>query len=223
MPAITTTVNSIEQQPGWIQPGNVGDTGGGSSAAPTGTFLLTTGSVFSAKGAAPYNNGYFYKVIAGNFAASTLYTYGLDFMFPTAADLAASQGIEFEIQLNIGSKIYNMAWQADFLGSKLWRTFDYNLSDWEPTSIAIVPPVPGVFTSVQGKFLCDGAGNTTHLTFTVDGVEYPVNVTRPATAKVESNYLHAAFQLDSNGLTPPTPYSCHVQNITLTATPTSAE
>jgi len=217
---MTTTLTSLETQPGWLQAGNSGDSGGGSSK-PNGTFTIVPGdTVFSAKGNYPYNNGYWYLPITGNFDADTLFSYSLQFMLPTAADLSACQAVEFELQQNVGGNIYNMAWQADIKGSGLWRTFNYTTSAWEATTIP-VKLIAGEWTAITATFLRSASGTLTHVDFTLNGVTTPINVTRAATPMVQSDYLHAAFQLDSNGMTPPTPYICHVKGMTVTATPTA--
>ena len=229
MPNTATTLVGFEHQSDWIQPSNTGDTGGG-SAKPNGTFLMTPATfatpaiaavpaapaTFSAQGNYAYNNGYWYRVIPGAWDAMTYFCYQLQFMLPTAADLAASQAVEFELQQNVGSHIYNMAWQADIAGTKLWRTFDYNVSQWIPTNIP-VSIAPGEWNVVEAIFLRGQAGTLTHVSLSLNGVVYPVNVTRPATAKVQSDYLHCAFQLDSGST--PTPYTCKVQGVNVSMMP----
>ena len=60
-------------QEGWLQPANAGDDGG-PSPRPSGTFTMQTGNpaLFSARGAYPYNNGYWYKRLGPNDAARAL-------------------------------------------------------------------------------------------------------------------------------------------------------
>lgn len=232
MPNTATTLVGLELQTDWIQPGNVGDTGGGSTIL-NGTFLMTPATleipaaaavpaapaIFSAQGNYPYNNGYWYCVIPGAWDAMTYFRYQLQFMLPTAADLAASEAVEFELQQNVGSHIYNMAWQADIAGTKVWRTFDYNLSEWVPTSIP-VSIVPGQWNVIEAVYLRGADGSLTHISLSINGVIYPVNITKTATPKVESDYVHCAFQLDSGS--PAVPYTCHVQGVNVAMMPTGS-
>lgn len=225
-----TTLVGLEQQTDWIQPSNTGDTGGGSTK-PNGTFIMTpatleipavaaipaSSATFSAQGNYPYNNGYWYRVIPGAWDAMTYFCYQLQFMLPTDADLAASQAVEFELQQNIGSHIYNMAWQADIAGTKLWRTFDYNVSQWIATAIP-VSITPGEWNVIEAVYLRGTDSTLTHVSLTINGVHYPVNITKAATPKVESDYVHCAFQLDSGS--PAVPYTCKVQGVSVVMMPT---
>lgn len=197
-------IDNLEQLSDWVQPDNAGDSGGPSSK-PSGKFTMTPAMpcIFNAAGAYPYNNGYFYRNIAGSWDSTTYFVYRLRFMLPTIADLAACQAIEFELQQNVGSRIYNMAWQADIKGSGYWRTFNYSKSIWEPTAISVFIAA-GEWTVVEATFLRGGDATLTHLTLSLNGKLTPINITREATAKVESDYFHAAFQLDSGS--PAIPY-----------------
>ncbi len=232
MPNTATTLVGFEQQTDWIQPSNTGDTGGGSTK-PNGTFVMTSATLeipavaavpsspatFSAQGNYPYNNGYWYRVIPGAWDAMTYFCYQLQFMLPTAADLAASQAIEFELQQNVGGHIYNMAWQADIAGTKVWRTFDYNTSQWIATNIP-VSITPGEWNAIEAVFLRGEAGTMTHVSLSLNGITHPVNITKTATPRVESDYVHCAFQLDSGSTA--APYTCKVQGVNIVMMPSGS-
>lgn len=212
---IETLINEMESATDWIQPGNVGDTGGGSSK-PNGAFAFRPACVaqFSAQGAYPYNNGFFYRKL-GAFNHATEFEYAFEVMFPTAADLAASQAIEFELQQNVESRIYNMAWQANFAASKMWRTFDYGGSAWVASSVGIDDTtfIAGVWTRILAKFRRGADLTMTHVSLAVNDRVTPVNFMCASTPRVESDYVHCAFQMDSNGDATPTPYNVAIRNM----------
>lgn len=207
-------LTALEFATDWIQPANAGDTGG-SSDKPSGTFVMVPGATFSAAGAYPYNNGYWYKKWLGVQASSLVQT--LSVTFPTAADVAACQAIEFELQQSDGERVYNMAWQCPVRRTGFWRTFDYTTHKWEETTIPATTFVPGQRVDLIAKYLLTPDA-TTHVSLTIDGVEYPVNISRVPTAKASSQYLSIGFQLDSDSKTPPTPYKVFVRNINIHAT-----
>lgn len=232
-PAAPTVISNMQALTDWLQPGNVGDTGGGDPAKPAGQFIMHPGkpaslpgtpagpASFMADGAAVYNNGYWYRVVPGDWATATYFEYSLTTVFPTAQDLAACQAFEFELQQSLAGRIYNMAWQFDLRGSKLARTFDYNKTAWVGTGVPVTALnlAPGASNAVRARFLRQ-AGLLTHLSITLNGVEYPVNVTRPGTARAsEPEYLHAAFQLDS--ASPAMPYLVQVSGMGLRVLATS--
>lgn len=232
MPNSAITLAGFEHQGDRVQAGNTGDTGGGSSKV-NGTFVMKPATfdipataavpaapaMFTAEGKYPYNNGYWYRAIPGEWNAMTYFCYQLQFMLPTAADLEACQAVEFELQQNVGGQIYNMAWQADIKGSGAWRTFDYNTSKWVMTSIP-VGITAGEWTAIEAVYLRGSDCTLTHVSLSLNGVEYPVNIRKAATPKVESDYVHCAFQLDSGST--PVPYVCHVQGVNVVMMPTGS-
>jgi hypothetical protein len=221
----------IQARSGWIQPSNAGDSGG-SSAKPSGTFLFTPGkvAVFSAQGAYPYNNGYwYYKLGAQNDATRFLYRFLVQ--YPTAADLVASQALEFELQQTIAGKVYNMAWQApfkrspDLTGKRYWRTFDYTASRtkapgeyWHDTQVVLDSTIFGdsKLVAVDAEYRRNPDDTITHVALSLNGQRFPVGVTRPGyqeAAKGTYSGFNVAFQLDSNSKTPPTPYKVNVEGM----------
>jgi hypothetical protein len=198
----------------WTQPSNAGDTGGSDPTKPSGTFLMTPGDIaeFSAKGGYPYNNGYWYIKYQGFSGKRFVQT--LDVMYPTSADIAASQAIEFELQMSLDGFVYNMAWQSPVRTHAFWRTFDYTNRKWVATGLPSHVFVPGVWYSFAAEYLADTDVHTiTHVSLSVDGNVLPVNVTRPATAVSQSKYLSTGFQLDSDSKNPPTPYRVYARNM----------
>lgn len=203
--------SALQKLTTWIQPGNVGNTGGISNI-PHGAFMMTPGSpaTFSANGAVPYDNGYFYADLPGEWSGVSLFSYRFKMRFPKMSDYEACQAFEFELQQNAGSRIYNMAYQFDFKGSKLVRTFDYTTSVWFPTSIST--DCIGQENTIEALFVRDTVEQTTtHVGIRINGTFYPVGFRRPSTPKVESDYVHCAIQLDSTN--PPVPYVVEVDDV----------
>jgi hypothetical protein len=213
----TQTISQIQTLTNWVQPGNVGDSGGGSGRT-NGTFILTPGNpaTFSANGAYPYNNGYWYTTL-GKFDWANKWTFHLEIQFPTLYDFTSSQAIEFELQQDVGGYIFNMAWQANFVGaSKTWKTFDYTNKVFESTGI----PVNFSLFNTQQYCRMEAvytrtANTTTHVSLKINDILYQINKTRPAFARVLSPHTNAAFQLDSNHV--PLPYIVHARNFNVIA------
>ena len=220
--AQSTTVSQLQTLSTWVQPGSTGNMGGGSPTTPNGVFQMTPGNpaTFSMAASIPYAGAYWYYNIPGAWNSATYFEDQMRITFPSLADFNASQAIEFELQQNVGSTIYNMAFQFDFAGSHLVRTFDYNKSVWVPTNIPTSTFNPTGTNVIAVLFLRDAPSTTvTSLGMSINGVWYPVNATRKGTPRVESDYFHCAFQLDSNYAR--TPYSVNVDNMGVTMMSTS--
>lgn len=208
----TTTINNIERLAGWLQPGNVGNTGGG-SPVPHGTYELSLGSTVTPamaviQPAYPYDNYYFYRTL-GQFNAATQFQLAMEFMLPTAADLAASQAIEMELQQANGAFIFNMALQFTLAGPRTLKIFNYATKVWEDTGIAFTL-LPGNWMAVAAQF-ARTATAMTHVGVYLNGTHYPIGKTHAGTSS-GSSYLNAAFQMDSTGGTPPPSYKLQIQN-----------
>lgn len=192
----------LGQRTDWKQPGNVGNTGGASSAKH-GTFPFTPAkpASFAANPASPYDTGYSYVDLTPDLKGliPTYFVYKLKFMFPTEADLAACQAPEFEIQQNFKNQVFNMAWSVI---NGLWCSFDYTNSAWIETEIP-ANLTAGKWIKVRSDFVRGGDNSLTHLTLRLNGKTNVVNIKRTASPKVEPAYVHAAFQLDSNAFGTP--------------------
>lgn len=216
-----TTITSMEKMMDWRQPGTVGNIGGGSTTGPVqGGITPGSPAVAFLKPTSAYQNQYNVRSTgaAGYANAMTMFLYRLRFMFPTAADIGAHQAFEFELQQNVGSHIYNMAWQRR--PKDCWYSFNYTASAWESSGISVGQLNPGQWIDVAASFLRGGDATLTHLALRVDGVTNLVNVTREATAKVEGDYLNAAFQLDGNAIA--APYEMMLLDMGITMLPTAA-
>jgi hypothetical protein len=166
----------------------------------------------------PFNNGFWWYVMqpAGGYNSTVDFQLSFDMQFPTQADKNASQAVEFELQKNVLDNQYSMAWQFCFACGNKMRVFNKTAHFWEDTGLTFDPAIfaGGKWVSVQTVYhLTTGTpGITRHVSISLNGVNHVVNIDHASTPAVESDYLHPAFQLDSNGLSPPTPYVVKVRN-----------
>lgn len=197
----------------WLQPSNVGNDGG-ASAKPHGTY--TWGKVpapngwtsIETNGASPYDNFYFYLDLGAQNLFSK-FTYSLELALPGPSALKAVQAFEFELQQNVGSRIYNMAWQADFGNTKKWRYFDYDSSSWNDSGIELGTSPATI--AIVAEFQRNPDYTLTHKTLSINGQVHQVGITQPSTPRVESDYLHCAVQTDTNATM--TPYTIGIRNV----------
>jgi hypothetical protein len=215
----TILANNLNTQSNWQQCGNCGDSGG-PNPQPNGTFIMTAGdpATFSAAGNYPFNNGFWWYVMqpAGGYNSTVDFQLSFDMQFPTQADKNASQAVEFELQKNVLDQQYSMAWQFCYACGNKMRVFNKTGHFWEDTGLTFDPAIfaGGKWVSVQTVYhLTTGTpGITRHVSISLNGVNHVVNIDHASTPAVESDYLHPAFQLDSNGQSPPTPYVVKVRN-----------
>jgi hypothetical protein len=121
----------------------------------------------------------------------------------------------------VGGYIFNMAWQADFKGTrKTWSTFTYTgvpgTGHWDSTGI----PVDFSLFNTQQYCIMEAvyirtATTITHVSLRLNGRLYSINKTRTGVAKLLTPHCNAAFQLDCNSSA--TPYSVKAKNFNVTA------
>lgn len=196
-----------ESLSGWFQPGNQGNSGGGSSK-PHGTSLWTPGqpTTVAVKPAGPYDNFYFLKDLP------MIEDFQEDIRSFTSrrqhsvVNLSGVQAIEFEHQLQYNGAIYNMAWQFD-VADNMIRYFNYTAdptkSSWiqapDTAGVKVAPLLANLVTIAEFEVNLSEE-TVTHVGITINGVSYEVNVTQPATVKPGiGNKLTIAEQLDSTG------------------------
>lgn len=212
-----TTWTGTTESTGWKQPSNVGDSGGPDPSKTPGVFAMTPGetATFSAHPAYPYNNGYWYmKWRAAQTVSSFLYDFWVQ--FPAAADLAACQALEFELQQSAGNYVYNMAWQVHPSAATPWRYFDKVKRQWIASA---TPNDPTVWQNAQwvrlaATYTRNSDQTVTHVALCVNGQWLPVGVTQPAQPVTGPDYLAVAFQLDT--VKAMTPYKVAVQRMRVT-------
>lgn len=155
----------------------------------------------------PWDNAYNYQKLTQP-TPCTYFALALQFMLPTAADIAATTAVEWEIELCEAGIAYNMAWQylvAKGDGGPQWRLFNQSVTPKRWDSVAGLPlpnPQPGALVSAIALFSVNRQSRTTtHESIEIDGQAYSVGQTHSAIQKWSSqtNYLHYALQPDSDG------------------------
>lgn len=166
------------------------------------------------------DNFYCLKRLAqdNRFSAYQRFRYSM-LWYITATDLANCQAFEFELQQSVSGQVFNMAWQADFAGLKLWRVFNYNTKAWEPTVIPVPPAslTGGYTTAFVAEFIRIG-NQLTHLSLQVDSVKTPLYLSHPSTPLPVPvpDYLNIAFQPDGNSKAAPYGFTIYEMSLKLT-------
>lgn len=217
---LPTLFDDVQARADWKNAGNTGDSGGGSSKA-SGLFTVTPGAVarFTAAGNYPYNNGYFFTNVAGA-NANTRYVQQTQFRFETAADLAASMGVETNFEHSTGTARFNGGLQALFgsdkdpdsgkIVTRVWRWYDIGRNCWRtlgevPFDVAAFAPGKTVDVVQEFERQADGMVFTA---VSINGTRYVINRKSAAKASAWSPFLQFGFQLDSKST--PTPYAVTV-------------
>lgn len=174
----------------WLQPGNVGNTGGG-SALPHGTSIWATAlgsaTVITVKPVAidskQSDDFYYYMLLP--FPASTPRRFiwkASNYSCRTAADWANCQALEFQNEIIIAGHVHNMGWQFN-PHEKAMKYFNFVAQQWQAFG-GIPLPDMGQPCSVLAEFSIDrDAHTTTHEAITLNGTRYLVNVTQPCGGK----------------------------------------
>jgi hypothetical protein len=210
-------VSNLNQTPAtsWKNCGNCGDTGG-PNGGTHGTFTIIPGdpATFSIVPSQGFDNFFWWQVLGapGDFNASVDFVLSFEMQFRTQADKNASQAIEFELQKNVLDHQYSMAWQACFACGNKWRVFNKTTHAWEDSGVAINPTdfAGGKWVTIVTTYHLTTGTNTRHVAISVNGVNHVVNINHAPTPAVESDYLHPAFQMDSNSSA--TPYTVLLRN-----------
>lgn len=205
-PALETTT--------WLlAPGASANTGStGSLATATQAQPSSSSAWFNIAPLGAYADAYWYKTLGAN-PSKTNYTYQLSFMFNTAADAAASQCVELDIQQCIGGIVYNTGVQFNFQASQL-RVWNRSAGAWVATGTSCPRWVAGQWMHIFVENHRD-ASNVYSDAITINGVRTPINLSFPAPNLGLSDMLNCAVQLDSNSTA--TAYKLYVDNIIFTA------
>lgn len=127
--------------------------------------------------------------------AKTHFKLEASFLFPTAADIAACQCLEFEIrQVTDDKKMVILAGQLQYSGGA-YRYFDWVKRAWLPTGVTITRPAPLTWVSVGLEGHRD-AVNVYYDAITFNGVRTPFTQSYALLATDWSPLLWAALQLD---------------------------
>jgi hypothetical protein len=210
-PTLVFNTGLVNESTRILQPGTVGNTGGGDPSLTVGTYTPGSPATFSVQGFDPFDNAYWYQKWQGHqdifFVHRTLKV-----KLPTPADRAACRCIEWEDQKSMSHKIFNMAWQADFAGNK-WRTFDKASHSWQDSGITFDASIFDGGAWVELEAIYELTDTTVkHVSLKINGTLHTVNITRAAVSSTDGDYFSTAFQLDEDGNNPPTGYDCLVDN-----------
>jgi hypothetical protein len=216
-----TVLDNLEDSPNWLTCGACGNTGATGAVA---TYSFTPGiaspsedgssTQFSIAATSAFSNAYFYEQHTPVTTQINAITYEFDLYIPSGME-NAPQAIEFECQQTLNGWVYNFAWQAEYVGTKTWRIFDYGLKRWDTSGIPFTGFAPNAWHHIVAEYHNDVANHVVwHDALTVDGVRHPVNISHNAYFKGSSNQFSNAFQLDSNSV--PTPYQVFVDRMKVT-------
>jgi hypothetical protein len=218
-PSVLYTGDELQTLNTWIQPGDVGNSGGGDpNAAPAGFMVPGDIAQFHSTPKYAFNNAFWY-LKAGAHNDATDFVMKFDVQIP-AAYRSLCRAIEWQIQQNADDWVYNMAWQIDFASGQ-YRSFTYTgvtgTGHWDNEASAIFNPAlydATAWVSIESAFRVDHAAKTVkHLYLKINGTTYTVNHTRSAIAKVQADYVEPAFQLDAQGAGVFAPYYVNVRHM----------
>ena len=187
----------------WIQPGNVGNTGGGSSSAH-GTFSWTPGSNGTLITVVPKNispksdNFFFYSVLPyPTIVPSRLRFAAGNYSVITAKDWQNSQQIEFQIEEFRDGFQYTCGWAVNpSLGLRYWAGAD----KWQNLNKSITPVGQ---TSFMAEYSLDHDAHTFTIEWiVVNGELIPVGKTIAAFPSADRHEFSIAVQLDGKASAP---------------------
>lgn len=142
-----------------------------------------------------FANAYWYKKLGAD-EGKTTFTYEASFLFPTTADVAASQAVEFDFQQVISGIVYNLGWQFDYADGK-FRVWNRGVKAWVPVMIALERPSTLTWTRLALAGHRD-ANSIYYATVTINGTTFSINQSFPAPNLGLTDMLNCAFQLDGN-------------------------
>ncbi len=208
----------------WIVCNQCAGGGGGNPVQPANSTFVPSGSndesvKFTTVGETGYSGGYGGAYWYVNWAqsdpsqlpTSTVNYVKYDFYIniPAGTNGSDVQAVEFESQQEYNGKLWNMAWQADYKGTKEWRIFDYNadyctghkkcwLDSGIPLSVKNIND--GNWHHLTTEYHVDPSGGKVyHDALWIDGTRYAPHqnyVLNPATTG--STQMTNAFQLDND-------------------------
>jgi hypothetical protein len=199
------TMNAIDALNQWLQPGDVGDSGGGDPHALPAGYMVpapTPGdwAEWHSTPKAAFNNVFWY-LKAGAHNDATDFEMSFDVKIPTSTDQARCRAIEWQIQQNVNDKIFNWAFQLR-MGDDTVRTFTFTgvtgTGHWDDTGItwSHTDFDSAAIVNIVCVFHRD-ATTATIVSIKINGVLHTLNISQTAIAKVQADYVEPAFQLDS--------------------------
>lgn len=202
--ASTVVFDDLELTPWLLAPGTSANSGQtGSTAVATQGLQGVTSAWFNLAPNGPYANGYWYRKLGAD-AKKSKYLYEIPFLFGSAADAAASNCIELDIQQVIAGRVFNTGLQFDFTENALrvWdrssaTPADTGKGDWVTTGFPCPRWTPGQWVKVALATHRDD----THVYYDsidVNGLHVQPTMVFAAPLLGLSDMLNCAVQLDGN-------------------------
>lgn len=197
-----TVWDHLEFDPWLLAPGTAANTGstGSTMVATQGTPGVNCAwSKLQPNG--PYADAYWYRKLGPN-PKKTKFTYELSLMLPTAADAAASQCIELDIQQVITGMGYNPGFQWDFAENQ-WRIWNRYAKEkglpnpWASTGVSSPRWTPGTWM----RSVFEVHRDDSHIYYdamTVNGVRTALGQSFPSVPLALPDMLNVGLQMDGN-------------------------
>lgn len=197
--ATPVVFDDLELTPWLIAGGTAANTGAaGNSADSTQTQSGAQCATFGIIPAGAYADKYWYKKF-GPQPTLTRFEQKVSFLFPTAADAAASQCVETDLQQCIGGVVYNFGTQHDFAENS-FRLWNRSAVAWIP----VVIPMPRKLAGTWAQLTLQCHRDATRVYYDavlINGVPLVfAPVSFPAPTLGLSDMLNYGFQLDSNAM-----------------------
>lgn len=207
---------NLENTPsGQMIDGGGADTGGKNNFAH-GTHVWTPGTPGTSgatlrfkptrRQVGPWDNLYLYTTLDRTPFPGQYYSNDFTITYPTQDMIDAGTAIECELEKCESGLAYDMGLQykpSRVDGPPAIRWFDESAQVWKSIASAPIPsPRPGIPIRIIGLFSMDRiTKTTTHELMFVNGTAYPISTTHRARPKwaPQTNYFHAAVQIDSDG------------------------
>ena len=186
----------LERDAWLLAPGTAANTGSTGSTVKATQGLPGISSAFlriAPNG--PYGDAYWYEKKAID-PDKKNYKYEASFLFGTAADAAASQCIEFDIQQVISGLVFNPGLQFDF-AENLIRVWNRNGKAWVSTGIPCPRWNPNQWMRVVYEAHRDDK-MVYHDSVTINGVADLFNLSFPAVTLNLPDMMNVGMQLDGN-------------------------
>jgi hypothetical protein len=208
--------DNLESRDWQVAGGTLADSNPGAPGQPTadGSHVApgANNGYFEIAPHAPYADRYWYLEFGAD-PQKTTFRYDLRMLLATAADVAAPQQIELDLQQCIGGKVFNMGWGFGFQSGEL-RVWNRSGKAWVDTGVPMPRLTPGAWFNVSTEMHRDG-DNVYHDAITINGSRIIIAKSFPAPTLGLKDMLNGGFQLDSNFRG--APYRCYVNNMRITA------
>lgn len=192
------TFRNLEQTPWILAPGALADTNTASGNVPVATQkqpLIECASFAIDPKGQQFANAYFYKELGAD-AELSHFVYEVSFLFPTAADAAASQALELDLQQTISGVTFNWGLQFDFAEDEI-RVWNRAIKQWLPTGDQC-PRWPTEEWQRVKLTVSRYLGTVDYLLLNFNGNDLLLNKIEGTASVGEKPQINFAIQLDSN-------------------------